>query len=293
MLEFVARRGLLAVLILFLAVSLLFAMIHMMPGDPASVILGPKASPELKAELSQRMGLDQPLMVQLGRFYADLAQGDLGVDVFTDRQVSDIVFEQLFGEAAPQINEEIREVVLDKNRQYFRRYRPLNTFYYTGDRSKTYGYLDFLPAMRNFEIMTQNREGVIWDYAQGKTKSTMIDDSNLPEMPAPKESRGGNKWMSLEDELAAFKIDPRFEVNCFASEEEFPDMACTIQMRCDSKGRLWVSCSTTYPHLYPGQEPRDKDGRRKPPAHSPARAKVQSVPPGGTAASRSSPEKSA
>jgi peptide/nickel transport system permease protein len=95
MFEFIARRCLMALFILFLAVSLLFAMIHMMPGDPASVILGPKASPELKAELSQRMGLDQPLLLQLGRFYTDLAQGDLGVDVFTDRSVSAIVFEQL------------------------------------------------------------------------------------------------------------------------------------------------------------------------------------------------------
>jgi len=95
MLKFTARRALLALIILILAVSLLFAMIHMMPGDPASVILGPKASPALKAELSQRMGLDQPLLVQLSRFYADLARGDLGVDVFSDREVSDIVFEQL------------------------------------------------------------------------------------------------------------------------------------------------------------------------------------------------------
>lgn len=95
MLKFVTQRGLLALLILMLAVTLLFAMIHMMPGDPASVILGPKASPELKAELNQRMGLDQPLVVQLGHFYADLARGDLGVDVFSDRAVSDIVFEQL------------------------------------------------------------------------------------------------------------------------------------------------------------------------------------------------------
>lgn len=95
MLKFITRRVLLALLILFLAVTLLFGMIHMMPGDPASVILGPKASPELKAALAQRMGLDQPMLIQLGRFYADLAQGDLGVDVFSDRPVTDIVWEQL------------------------------------------------------------------------------------------------------------------------------------------------------------------------------------------------------
>jgi peptide/nickel transport system permease protein len=95
MLKFITRRSLFALLILFLAVSLLFAMIHMMPGDPANVILGPKASPELKAELNERMGLDQPMLVQLGRFYSDLARGDLGVDVFANRDVSEIVFEQL------------------------------------------------------------------------------------------------------------------------------------------------------------------------------------------------------
>jgi peptide/nickel transport system permease protein len=95
MLKFITRRSLLALLILLLAVSLLFAMIHMMPGDPASVILGPKASPALKAELNQRMGLDQPLPVQMVRFFSDLAHGDLGVDVFSERPVSAIVFEQL------------------------------------------------------------------------------------------------------------------------------------------------------------------------------------------------------
>jgi peptide/nickel transport system permease protein len=95
MLKFVTQRSLLALFILLLAVTLLFAMIHMMPGDPASVILGPKASPELKAELNERMGLDQPMLIQLGRFYAGLARGDLGVDVFTNRAVADIVFEQL------------------------------------------------------------------------------------------------------------------------------------------------------------------------------------------------------
>jgi len=95
MLKFITQRSLLALLILVLAVGLLFGMIHMMPGDPASVILGPRATPELIAELNQRMGLDQPVLVQLGRFYVGLAQGDLGLDVFSNRAVADIVFEQL------------------------------------------------------------------------------------------------------------------------------------------------------------------------------------------------------
>ena len=76
--------------------------------------------------------------------------------------------------------------------------------------------------------------------------------------PRAQQSRSANEWLSPADELAAFNIDPRFEVNLFASEEEFPDIACPIQMRWDSQGRMWVSCSTTYPHVYPGNQPNDK-----------------------------------
>ena len=95
MLTFIVRRALTSVFILVLAVSLLFGMIHMVPGDPASVMLGPKATPEVRAELVRRMGLDRPVIVQLGKFYAGLARGDLGVDPFSGRAVTDSVLEQL------------------------------------------------------------------------------------------------------------------------------------------------------------------------------------------------------
>ncbi|MEK6238436.1 MAG: GDSL-type esterase/lipase family protein, partial [Planctomycetales bacterium] len=169
------------------------------------------------------------------------------------------VYKQLFGENAPAPDKAIRQAVIDKNRQYFRRYRPANTFYYTGSRNKSYGYLDFLPAMRNFDVMAANRDGRIWDLAQGKPVAAVkIDDSNVPPLPKTKQSRGANQWITAAEELKAFKVDPRFEVNLFAGEEQFPDIAAPIQIRWDSQGRLWVSCSTTYPHVYPGNEPNDK-----------------------------------
>ncbi|MCH2379785.1 MAG: GDSL-type esterase/lipase family protein, partial [Pedosphaera sp.] len=168
------------------------------------------------------------------------------------------LFAQTFGRKAPAPNAAVTAAVVEKNKQFFRRYRPVNTFYYTGGRNRSYGYLDFLPAMRNFDIMVQNRDRRIWDLAQGKTVPAKIDDSNVPPLPTTTESRGANKWLSPADELKAFKIDPRFEVNLFASEVEFPEIACPIQMRWDARGRMWVSCSTTYPHVYPGNEPDDK-----------------------------------
>ena len=68
------------------------------------------------------------------------------------------LFAAVFSATAPEVNEAVREMVIEKNKQFFRRYRPVNTFYYVGGRNKSYGYLDFLPAMRNFEMMTANRD---------------------------------------------------------------------------------------------------------------------------------------
>lgn len=173
------------------------------------------------------------------------------------REFSRILFEQTFGKTPPAATEELRAAIVDKNEQFFYRYRPLNSFYYVGGRSKSYGYLDFLPAMKNFEMMVANREQRIWKLAAGKVVGP-IDDSNLPPLPKTKATRGANKWMSAADEFKSFEIDPRFEVNLFAGEEEFPDIAAPIQMRWDSHGRLWVACSTTYPHVYPKNRPNDK-----------------------------------
>ena len=189
---------------------------------------------------------------------SDLTINGVHLDEAGYELFSKALFQEAIGHPAPDTNELIRQVVIDKNRQYNRRYRPVNTFYYTGDRNKSYGYLDFLPAMRNFEIMAENRDARIWQIAQGKSTSTKVDDSNVPPLPPTQESRGANEWISAAEELKAFKIDPRFDVNLFAGEEEFPDIAAPIQMRWDAAGRLWVSCSTTYPHVYPGNEPDDK-----------------------------------
>ncbi len=112
--------------------------------------------------------------------------------------------------------------------------------------------------MRNFDLMVKNRDERIWNLAQGKPVPDKIDDSNVPELPKVDESRGVNEWLPADQELKAFQIDPRFEVNLFAGEEQFPEIANPIQMRWDSRGRLWVSCSSTYPHVYPGKEPRDR-----------------------------------
>jgi len=92
---FVLKR-LAAMVPTLLGISLLvFLMIHLVPGDPVKTVLGPRASPELQARIREKMGLNDPLPVQIVRFLGNVATGDLGVDVFKNKPVSKIVAEQL------------------------------------------------------------------------------------------------------------------------------------------------------------------------------------------------------
>ncbi len=95
MLLYLVKRVFLGILIVILAVTLLFCMIHLVPGDPARILLGPRATPEMITNISTQMGLDQPLPVQILKFFGNLLRGDLGMDVITNRPVATIVFGQL------------------------------------------------------------------------------------------------------------------------------------------------------------------------------------------------------
>ena len=75
--------------------TLMFFMIHLVPGDPARILLGPRATPEMISDISMRMGLDQPLIIQLIKFLGNILKGDLGMDVISNRPVTAIVFGQL------------------------------------------------------------------------------------------------------------------------------------------------------------------------------------------------------
>lgn len=93
MLSYAIKRIALALVILVVVMLGLFAMVFLVPGDPASVALGPRATPELRAALTERMGLDQPLLAQVLRFFGNAIRGDLGYDVWSQRPVIDMILE--------------------------------------------------------------------------------------------------------------------------------------------------------------------------------------------------------
>jgi peptide/nickel transport system permease protein len=88
MLGFIFKRLLLLVPILFGVTLVVFAAIHAIPGDPALLLLGEKATPDALIALRREMGLDKPLVVQYANFMGQLLQGDLGRSVQTGNPVA-------------------------------------------------------------------------------------------------------------------------------------------------------------------------------------------------------------
>ena len=74
-----------------MVIAVLFLMIYIIPGDPLTVALGPRANPALVEALRQRMGLDKPIYIQLLRFYSSVLTGNLGNDVLSEEPVLNII----------------------------------------------------------------------------------------------------------------------------------------------------------------------------------------------------------
>jgi ABC-type dipeptide/oligopeptide/nickel transport system permease component len=93
--RFLVRRLVLAIPVLLGVATLVFSLIHLIPGDPVQAMLGDAASPESVIELRTRLGLNRPLHVQYGAFLMGVARGDLGVSLRTNERVSSAIAARL------------------------------------------------------------------------------------------------------------------------------------------------------------------------------------------------------
>lgn len=95
MLAFLARRLLTLALTAWLATLVVFAVLEVVPGDPALLMLGTSAQPEAVAALRHQMGLDRPLPVRYAAWAGGLLVGDLGTSLTYARPVAGLVAERL------------------------------------------------------------------------------------------------------------------------------------------------------------------------------------------------------
>jgi peptide/nickel transport system permease protein len=88
---YLVKRFLMTLLVLVLVTVYLTLLVHIVPGDPAKTLLGPRANPDRIAKIRAAMHLDKPILQQLGLALWSLARLDFGNDLFTGRSISGLV----------------------------------------------------------------------------------------------------------------------------------------------------------------------------------------------------------
>jgi peptide/nickel transport system permease protein len=95
MLRFIVRRLLLTIPVLLGVATLVFSLIHLVPGDPVQAMLGDSATPQDVADVRARLGLDKPLPVQYGAFLNNVSRGNLGISLRTNQPVTAAIAERM------------------------------------------------------------------------------------------------------------------------------------------------------------------------------------------------------
>jgi putative heme-binding domain-containing protein len=151
--------------------------------------------------------------------------------------------------------ERLRQLIIQKNRFYSTRLRPLNKTYTHLFRRHEMGHLG--GEMDDLKRLAEETEELIARLRQPTTYRYVIDvirpwkqvvdpGHYVPDhIPEP----------DVAAELKAFKVADGFEINLFAAD---PMINKPVNMNWDTRGRLWVSGSTTYPHNKPGRPPNDR-----------------------------------
>ena len=95
MLRLFLRRVLLTIPVLIGVATLVFSLVHLVPGDPVQAMLGESASPQDVAQLRHTLGLDRPLLIQYALFMRGVVTGDLGTSLRTNQPVTAVIAERM------------------------------------------------------------------------------------------------------------------------------------------------------------------------------------------------------
>ncbi len=93
--KYLVRRLLKSLLTVFISITLTFLIIRLMPADPVSLMVDPKLSPEVQAEMRRGFGLDKPVPVQFLIYIGNLLKGDLGLSFKTREPVTTVLMQRL------------------------------------------------------------------------------------------------------------------------------------------------------------------------------------------------------
>jgi peptide/nickel transport system permease protein len=95
MLGYILKRIAATIPVMAVVAAFVFLMLRLSPGDPASVIAGDYATAEDIARIREQLGLNEPILVQFTKWIGSLAQGDLGISIFTNLPVTTLIMQRL------------------------------------------------------------------------------------------------------------------------------------------------------------------------------------------------------
>ena len=92
--KYLLKRILALIPVMLIVGTIVFFVMHLLPGDPAAMMLGPEATQEEIAALSERLGLDRPIPIQFVEWFSNIIRGDLGTSLFFQGQsVNKVVYD--------------------------------------------------------------------------------------------------------------------------------------------------------------------------------------------------------
>lgn len=193
-----------------------------------------------------------------------------------DALVGELLDRALFGsdgaaDAKSETYAAVRRWVNEKSWLHQQDYRMLNGWYVYGGR-RTWDTETFPTEYRKIRKMVEVRDAYLWDLAAGRPVPAEPDDSQTGSVVVPPtmfgtRSEGFRKYRepeklvypTPEESIEMMSVPEGFEVQLFASEREFPELANPNQIAFDAQGRLWVSCMPNYPQWQPGaRRPDDR-----------------------------------
>lgn len=92
---YLLRRLIMTFVVIMLVMVFLGSLVHLIPGDPVKLMLGPRATPALIEQVRSQMELDKPVPVQVGGFMLNAFQGDLGIDFVSKKPVMSLILQAL------------------------------------------------------------------------------------------------------------------------------------------------------------------------------------------------------
>ena len=93
--RYIAQRVLVSIPVIIMVGVITFTLVYIGPGDPAAIIAGDEATPEILERIRHDLGFDRPFPVQMGEWFLNLLRGDLGTSYFSGREITELITPRL------------------------------------------------------------------------------------------------------------------------------------------------------------------------------------------------------